>query len=186
MELTTDVADLDGTYVLLRIDHEDSGWSDNDVIDVGSAARDESIVEHLNSRSARKNLRDSNLALGADLPRRVTLTSVVRISGEGGEDSSGDPQATHLATRPVESQYACTPAANGSPHSAHEAERRMFISLVIRASRTLAIGTESPGLERRTRQRFIAGTGRYLCCSAMRASTFEYRSVQNFVRLGSR
>ncbi|CAB4796624.1 unannotated protein [freshwater metagenome] len=73
MELTSDVADLDGTYVLLRIDHEDSGWSDNDVIDVGSAARYESIVEHLNSRSARKNLRDSNLALGADLPRRGRL-----------------------------------------------------------------------------------------------------------------
>ena len=70
MELTSDVADLDGTYVLLRIDHEDSGWSDNDVIDVGSAARYESILEHLNYRSARKNLRDSNLALGADLQRR--------------------------------------------------------------------------------------------------------------------
>ncbi|MSY18452.1 MAG: hypothetical protein F2735_03850 [Actinobacteria bacterium] len=55
------------------------------------------------------------------------MTSVVSISGEGGDaDTSEPPQTTHLTTRPVESEYACTPAANGSPHSAHEAERRMW------------------------------------------------------------
>ena len=81
MEPAADVALLDAALVVLRVDHEDAGPADDEVVDVRPGTRDAAVVKHGDPFAAEliETAADHALSLRASFPRGRR----VRIGREG-------------------------------------------------------------------------------------------------------